>query len=457
MKHYNVILATDNFHCMGVNNGLPWDFEMDMKHFSNMTKTTNVFGHKNILIMGRRTWQSMGGAVLPNRINYVITSQDLPPQPGTLFFKDFYSAYLQASESKGDVWVVGGSKVYDCALRFWACDKIYLTLINAKFCSGSDQVIHFDTTKYPITWTDEIECNDLNKLDNKEYKLTFKKGHVAHGVEAQYLHILHDLTTSGEERETRNGVTRSKFGKTISWDLSNGFPLLTTKKVFWKGIVEELLFFIRGDTDTTKLSAKGVKIWEPNTSREFLDKIGLTSYPVGNMGPMYGYQWRRYNGSDVDQLKKVIQEIKSDPHSRRILMTDFNPLQAHLGVLYPCHSIILQFYVENNRLSCSMYARSQDVLLGTPFNIASTSLLVHIIAQLTNLKPGKVNLIMGDYHIYKVHYEQVLTQLARTPYDLPKLEMKSFETLEQVEESVLEDYKILDYQSHPPIKAQMVA
>jgi dihydrofolate reductase/thymidylate synthase len=459
MKHFNVILATDTFHCIGTNNKLPWEFDLDMKHFSNMTKSSNsnVFGHKNILIMGRRTWESFNCKVLSNRINYVITSQNMEAQPNTLFFKDFYSAYVQASESKGDIWVIGGSKVYDSALRFWACDKIYLTLINGKFSNQSDTNIYFDTTKYPITWTDEIEYNDVNKLDNKEYKLTFKKGHVKHGVEAQYLHTLYDVMTSGQERETRNGITCSKFGKTISWDLEDGFPLLTTKKVFWKGIVEELLFFIRGDTDTTKLSAKGVKIWEANTTREFLDKTGLTSYPVGDMGPMYGYQWRKFNGSDVDQLKKIINEIKTDPHSRRILMTDFNPLQAHLGVLYPCHSIILQFYVENQRLSCSMYQRSSDNMCGTPFNIASTSLLVHIIAQLTNLKAGKVNLIMGDYHIYKVHYEQVLTQLSRTPYNLPKLVIKQFETLEQVEESVFEDYKIVDYQSHPAIKAQMVA
>jgi thymidylate synthase len=403
--------------------------------------------------MGRRTWESMNCKPLPNRLNYVITTQNMLPIPNTLFFKDFYSAYVEACNSKGDIWVVGGSKIYDSALRHWACEKIYLTQIDGEFNGDT----FFDISKYPITWTDEIDSNEINKKDNKEYKLTFKKGHVKHGVEAQYLHILHDLMMTGEERETRNGITLSKFGKTISWDLADGFPLLTTKKMFWKGIVEELLFFIRGETDTTKLSQKGVKIWEPNTTREFLDNLGFTNRPVGDMGPMYGYQWRHFNGSDFDQLKKIIHEIKTEPHSRRILMTDFNPLQAHLGVLYPCHSIILQFYVEHSKLSCNMYQRSCDEFLGKPFNIASTSLLVHIIAQLTGLKIGKVNIIMGDYHIYKVHYEQVLSQLLRTPYDLPKLEMKKFKTLEEVENSVFEDYKIVDYQSHPAIKAQMVA
>lgn len=453
MKHFNVILATDKYFGIGKNNFLPWNFALDMKHFVNLTKPNTIFEHKNILIMGRRTWESMGCKDLPNRLNYVITSQDLSNYPNTIFFKDFYSAYCQASETKGEIWVIGGSKLYDTALRHWACNKIYWTEIQGNFNTD----VNFEISKYDIKWTDEIEHNDINKLDNKEYKLVFRTGRKKHGIEAQYLHTLHELITTGEERETRNGITYSKFNKTISWDLADGFPLLTTKKMFWKGIVEELLFFIRGDTDTNKLSTKGVKIWEPNTTREFLDKMGFTNYPVGEMGPMYGYQWRNFNGQGIDQLKKVIHEIKTDSHSRRILMTDFNPAQAHLGVLYPCHSIILQFYVEKGRLSCNMYQRSNDEFLGKPFNIASTSLLVHIISCLSGLNPGIVNLIAGDYHLYQVHLEQAKLQLTRTPYDLPKLEMKEFKTLEEVENSSLEDYKIVDYVSHPVIKAHMVA
>jgi dihydrofolate reductase/thymidylate synthase len=453
MKHFSVVLATDNNYCIGKDNTLPWNFEIDMKHFKNLTSPNNVFGHKNILIMGRRTWESMGCKDLPNRLNYVITSQEIEPHHNTLFFKDFYSAYCQARNSKGEIWVIGGSKLYDTALRHWACNKVYWTFIDGDFKGD----IHFNISKYPINWYDEIEYNEINKLDNLEYKLYFKMGYVKHGVEAQYLHILDDLITTGEERLTRNGLTYSKFNKTITWDLADGFPLLTTKKVFWKGIVEELLFFIRGETDTTKLSAKGVKIWEANTTREFLDSIGFTNYPVGEMGPMYGFQWRNFNEQGIDQLSKLINDIKKDPHSRRLLMTDFNPAQAHLGVLYPCHSIILQFYVEKGRLSCNMYQRSSDCLLGKPFNIASTSLFVHIISCLTGFNVGKVSIIAGDYHLYQTHLEQAKLQLSRTPYDLPKLEMKHFKTLEEVENSTLEDYKIVEYQSHPAIKAQMVA
>lgn len=287
-------------------------------------------------------------------------------------------------------------------------------------------------------------------------------------METIYLDILKDVLETGEKRMTRNGTTYSKFFKTISFNMDDGFPLITTKKMFWKGVVEELLFFIRGDTNTNILSDKGVKIWESNTRREFLDFMGL-DYKEGEMGPMYGYQWRKFNkpynntscDNGIDQLKYVINEIKTNPTSRRILMTDFNPSQVNQGVLYPCHSIVIQFYVENSNtvpiLSCSMYQRSSDLFLGEPFNIASTSLLLHIVSQLVGLKPGMVHLVLGDCHIYDEHTSAVKEQLSRIPLKLCKLKMKEFTTLEQVEESVLGDFILEDYISHPAIKAKMIA
>lgn len=288
-------------------------------------------------------------------------------------------------------------------------------------------------------------------------------------METIYLDILKDVLETGEKRMTRNGTTYSKFFKTISFNMEDGFPLITTKKMFWKGIVEELLFFIRGDTNTNILSDKGVKIWESNTRREFLDFMGL-DYIEGEMGPMYGYQWRKFNkpynnntscDNGIDQLKYVINEIKTNPTSRRILMTDFNPAQVNQGVLYPCHSIVIQFYVENSNtvpiLSCSMYQRSSDLFLGEPFNIASTSLLLCIVSQLVGIKPGKVHLILGDCHIYDEHIDAVKEQLSREPLKLCKLKMKEFITLEQLEESVLGDFILEDYISHPAIKAKMIA
>jgi thymidylate synthase len=284
-------------------------------------------------------------------------------------------------------------------------------------------------------------------------------------METIYLDILKDVLETGEKKITRNGITYSKFFKTISFNLIDGFPLLTTKKMFWKGIVEELLFFIKGETNTKLLYNKGIKIWEANTSREFLDFMGL-NYEEGDMGPMYGYQWRKFNKpynietdfNGIDQLKYIINEIKTNPTSRRIVMTNFNPVQVHLGVLYPCHSIVIQFYVENeNMLSCSMYQRSSDLFLGEPFNIASTSLLLCIISQLVDLQPGMVHLVLGDCHIYDEHVNAVKEQLSREPLQLCKLKMTTFTTIEQVESATIDDFILEDYISHPVIKAKMIA
>ena len=454
MKKFNIILACDLGGGIGYNNNLPWDFALDKKYFK--TLTTNFFTNKkNILIMGRNTYR-----IFDNRESYVVSTT----LKNNNIYDSFSKAYDDAILNEGDIWIIGGSRLYECAIKHFACDKVYLTLVNGIFKCDT----YFNINKYQVEWTSNISQNDINRIDNKNYELIFKIGNVIPNVETQYLNTLYDVLYNGNERVTRNGITLSKFNKTLSFDLQKGFPLLTTKKMFWKGIVEELLFFIRGDTDTKLLSNKGIKIWEPNTSKDFLNKINL-DYEEGLMGPMYGYQWRFFNknylnndNNFIDQLKKIIDEIKNDPMSRRILMTTFNPLQVELGVLYPCHSIIIQFYVEKNEdnkvyLCCSMYQRSCDLFLGLPFNIASTSLLLHIIASLTNTLPGKVNIILGDYHIYSEHKEQVLTQLSRDPYSLCQLIMPNFNILEDVEKSTLDDYKIYNYEHHAIIKANMIA
>lgn len=459
MKKFNIILASDIAGGIGYKNDLPWDFALDKKYFR--TLTTNFFTNtKNILIMGRNTYR-----LFNNREAYVV-STTLKNMDNVYVYDSFNKAYENAVLQEGDIWVIGGGILYDCAMKHFACDKIYFTLINSIFTCDT----YFNISNYKVSWTHSSAQQDINRLDNTSHELIFKVGTIIPNVEAQYLTILHDVFYNGRERKTRNGTTLSKFNTTLSFDLRHGFPLLTTKKMFWKGIVEELLFFIRGETDTTLLSTKGVKIWNSNTSKEFLTTLNL-DYKEGLMGPMYGFQWRFFNKtynnnntSDkndddnfIDQFKKIIDEIKNDPTSRRILMTTFNPLQVHLGVLYPCHSIIIQFYVEENVLNCSMYQRSCDLFLGLPFNIASTSLLLHIVAGLTNTTAGIVNIILGDYHVYSEHKEHVLAQLSRDPYSLCQLVMPKFTTLEQVETSTYNDYIIYNYHSHPAIKANMIA
>jgi thymidylate synthase len=276
---------------------------------------------------------------------------------------------------------------------------------------------------------------------------------------------------SGDRRDSRNGDTFSLFKNDMKFDLRNGFPLITTKRMFFRGIVEEFLFFIRGETDSSKLSQKKITIWEKNTSKDFIASMGLP-YATGVMGPMYGYQWRFFNSpylfdafgkplkkveGGIDQLANVINLINTDPTSRRILLTSYNPSQANLGVLYPCHSIIIQFYVEDAYLDMFCYNRSQDSFLGVPFNIASSSLLLMVIAKITNKIPRFLYITMGDTHIYSSHTQEVEKILTRMPYAFPIVTIPEIKTLEQLTELTSNDFVLSNYNYHPSIKVEMVA
>merc|ERR1711874_459623 len=220
----------------------------------------------------------------------------------------------------------------------------------------------------------------------------------------------------------------------MRFDLRKSFPVLTTKRVFWRGVFEELLWFVRGDTNAKHLSEKGVKIWDGNGSKEFLDKRGLGHREEGDLGPVYGFQWRHfgakyvdmhtdYTGQGVDQLAECIRKIKEDPTDRRILLTAWNPADLSEMALPPCH-MFCQFYVANGELSCQMYQRSCDMGLGVPFNVASYSLLTCMIAHVTNLKPGDFIHTLGDAHVYNNHITALEKQLKRSPRPFPTLEIR---------------------------------
>jgi thymidylate synthase len=295
--------------------------------------------------------------------------------------------------------------------------------------------------------------------------------------ELAYLQILKDLINKGNERQTRNSVTKSLFSNNLSFNLNHSFPLLTTKKVFFRGIFEELMFFIRGNTDTKILEQKNINIWKGNTNREFLNNNGLEKYDVGDMGPMYGFQHRFFNakyegcnadylGKGIDQLKYVIDTILKDPFSRRIIMTTYNPAQVNEGCLFPCHSLIIQFYIkeENNiyYISQQNYIRSNDMFLGNPYNIASFALLSYLLCHhlnyLTNsekYKPDMLYINIGDYHLYKEHYEAAEIQIKRIPYLFPKLKINKYH--DNIEDYIYEDIELINYIYHPSIKAPMIA
>ncbi|KAM0687855.1 hypothetical protein COBT_000899 [Conglomerata obtusa] len=282
--------------------------------------------------------------------------------------------------------------------------------------------------------------------------------------EMQYLSLIQTILDKGTKKEDRTGTgTLSITGAMMRFNLENNiFPLLTTKKVFFKGIVEELLFFIRGQTNNKILADKGINIWTGNSTKEFFLKNGITR-EEGDLGPIYGFQWRHYNAEyqtchdnyenkGIDQLKNVIAEIKKNPSSRRLIVTSWNPLDIPKMALPPCHCLF-QFIVRDKFLDCILYQRSGDVGLGIPFNIASYSLLTIMIAHVCNLEAGEFVHFIGDAHIYSNHVEQLKKQVVRIPNPFPKLIINK--EIKDIEEFTLQDFDLLNYEPHPPIKMEM--
>ena len=258
----------------------------------------------------------------------------------------------------------------------------------------------------------------------------------------QYLDMLREIRTNGVIKKDRTGVgTQSIFGHQCRYDLQEGFPLLTTKKVFLRGIIHELLWFIAGDTNIKYLLDNNVHIWDDWADSE------------GNLGPVYGHQWRSWpapDGRSIDQLKNVIDMIKRNPDSRRLLVTAWNPGEVDSMALPPCHCLF-QFYVAEGKLSCQLYQRSADTFLGVPFNIASYSLLTMMIAQECGLQPGEFIHTTGDTHIYLNHFEQVDLQLTRTPRKLPVMKLNP--DVKSVFDFRIEDFRLEGYDPWPAIKA----
>ena len=257
----------------------------------------------------------------------------------------------------------------------------------------------------------------------------------------QYLDLLKDIMNNGVDKSDRTGTgTRSVFGRQMRFDLSKGFPLVTTKKVHLKSIIYELLWFIKGDTNIKYLTDHGVRIWN-----EWADENG-------DLGPVYGAQWRNWNGEGIDQLADVIARLKTNPNDRRMIVSAWNPGQIAEMHLPPCH-MMYQFYVADNKLSCMLYQRSCDMFLGVPFNIASYALLTMMIAQVCGLEPGEFVHTLGDTHIYHNHFDQVREQLSRQPYPLPQMKINPF--VKTIDEFKFEDFELVGYQCHDTIKAKV--
>ncbi|SFC49900.1 thymidylate synthase [Flexibacter flexilis DSM 6793] len=258
----------------------------------------------------------------------------------------------------------------------------------------------------------------------------------------QYHDLLNHILDNGTAKEDRTGTgTLSVFGYQMRFDLQEGFPLLTTKKLHTKSIIHELLWFLKGDTNIKYLKDNGVSIWD-----EWADASG-------NLGPVYGHQWRSWAGADgqtIDQITEVVRTIRTNPDSRRMIVSAWNVADINKMKLPPCHALF-QFYVANGKLSCQLYQRSADVFLGVPFNIASYALLTCMMAQVCGLEVGEFIWTGGDTHLYTNHLEQTRLQLTRTPKPLPRLQMNA--NVKEIFDFVFEDFQILDYEPHPSIKA----
>jgi len=258
----------------------------------------------------------------------------------------------------------------------------------------------------------------------------------------QYLSLLREILENGAEKTDRTGTgTRSLFGRQIRFDLAEGFPLVTTKKLHLKSIIHELLWFLRGDTNIAYLKEHGVSIWD-----EWADA-------AGDLGPVYGHQWRSWTGADGqthDQIRDVVEQIQKNPDSRRLIVSAWNVGELKQMALMPCHALF-QFYVADGKLSCQLYQRSADVFLGVPFNIASYALLTMMVAQVCGLQPGDFVHTFGDVHLYNNHVEQAQLQLTREPYPLPIMRLNP--DVKDIFSFRFEDFTLENYQHHPAIKA----
>ena len=306
---------------------------------------------------------------------------------------------------------------------------------------------------------------DLNKYKDRDPR----PGKDNYHEEYHYLNLLKDLMDHGTLEQGRNGAVQTAVGSAMHFSLENGkIPILTTKKTAWKTCLKELLWFIRGDTSNKRLNDVGVHIWDANTTREFLDSRGLQHYEEGDIGSLYSFMWRHwgaqykgcdadYSGQGIDQLQQVIDTLK-DPaqrSSRRMVISAWNVEQLDGGCLPPCH-VLFQFnVVDGNKLSCCMFQRSKDEAAGAPFNICSYSFLVHLLAKHCDLIPHEFIHYGGNCHIYAEHLDAMKEQISRTPYPFPTLEILN--KRDNINDYVIEDFKLNDYQHHPPIKGAMRA
>ncbi|XP_057436757.1 bifunctional dihydrofolate reductase-thymidylate synthase isoform X2 [Lotus japonicus] len=504
-RTYQVVVAATKDMGIGKDGKLPWRLFTDLKFFKEITTATSDPGKKNAIVMGRKTWESipLKYRPLPGRLNVVLTrsgSFDIGTAENVVICGSISSALelLAASPyclSIEKVFVIGGGQIFREVLNAPGCEAIHFTEIHASIeCDTFMPPV--DSTKYQLWYSsfpkvendirysfatyvrvqssaaESLSQNTDPLFDNNSDSLKFEVQNfdflpemiLQRHEEYMYLRLIQEIISEGTTKDDRTGTgTLSKFGCQMRFNLRRSFPLLTTKKVFWRGVVEELLWFISGSTNAKVLQEKGIHIWDGNASREYLDSIGLTEREEGDLGPVYGFQWRHfgarysdmhkdYSGQGYDQLLDVINKIKHNPNDRRIILSAWNPVDLKLMALPPCH-MFAQFFVANGELSCQMYQRSADMGLGVPFNIASYALLTCMIAHVCELVPGDFVHVIGDAHVYHNHVRPLQEQLLNLPKPFPTLKINSEK--KDIDSFVAADFKLVGYNPHQKIEMKM--
>ncbi|XP_076912992.1 bifunctional dihydrofolate reductase-thymidylate synthase 1-like [Bidens hawaiensis] len=495
-RTYQVVVAATRAMGIGKDGKLPWKLPSDLKFFKDVTMTTSDPAKKNAVIMGRITWESipLEHRPLPGRLSVVLTrsgSFDIATAENVLMCGSMVSALeLLASSpyclSIERVFVIGGGEILRESLNGPGCDAIHITEIEtdidcdtfipsvdasqfqpwySSFPLVENGIRHCFTTYVRVKSSVVEESVGTNGFlsDSKMYSFLPKKIFENH-QEYLYLKLVEDIISNGALKGDHTGTgTLSKFGCQMRFNLRKSFPLLTTKKVFWRGVVEELLWFISGSTSAKVLQDKGIHIWDGNASRDYLDSIGLVDREEGDLGPVYGFQWRHfgarytdmhaeYTGQGFDQLLDVINKIKNNPNDRRIILSAWNPSDLKQMALPPCH-MFAQFYVNQGELSCQMYQRSADMGLGVPFNIASYALLTCMIAHVCDLVPGDFIHVVGDAHVYSNHVRPLQEQLQKLPKPFPTLKINPEK--KDIDGFVADDFELTGYNPHQKIQMTM--
>ncbi|XP_050267515.1 bifunctional dihydrofolate reductase-thymidylate synthase-like isoform X2 [Quercus robur] len=497
-RTYQVVVAATRDMGIGKDGKLPWRLPSDLKFFKELTMTTSDPGKKNAVVMGRKTWESIPPKYrpLPGRLNVVLTRSgnfDIATAEDVVTCGNIPSALKLLAESPYSlsierVFIIGGGQILRETLNAPQCAAIHITEIETSIECDTfiptvdfsvfqpwysslplvENNIQYSFASYVRVRSSPIEAHasrskDSNKFEVERFTFLPKMIFERHD-EYMYLKLVDEIISSGTQKDDRTGTgTLSKFGCQMRFNLRRSFPLLTTKRVFWRGVVEELLWFISGSTNAKVLQEKGVNIWDGNASRDYLDRIGLSDREEGDLGPIYGFQWRHfgarytnmhadYTGQGFDQLSDVIDKIKNRPDDRRIILSAWNPSDLNLIALPPCH-MFAQFYVANGELSCQMYQRSADIGLGVPFNVASYALLTYMIAQVCGLTPGDFIHIIGDAHVYKTHIMPLKEQLQKLPKPFPILKINPEK--EDIDSFVAADFELIGYNPHQKLEMKM--